>query len=204
MSKLEELINRDLLVNKKEKRMITVNVEEEQIKQLDKIARQFSAINNGKNFSRKYLVETAIQAYIEEATKVLKNKFNINISDSIEKPTNKEQDLVIYPGNLDGFEECFLGENEWKYVRMKEEKKKHIKYIAIYVTAPVQGITHYGKVKEIIYDGSERKNIIVLDGKPIKLDRVITRGELDPNALRSPRYVNFSDLKNINTLDEIL
>lgn len=87
---------------------------------------------------------------------------------------------------------------------MKEERKKHIKYIAIYVTSPIQGVTHYAKVKEFIYDDDRKKNIVLLDGKPIKLPKTILRGNLDPNSVRSPRYIKLSDLKRINTLDEIL
>lgn len=97
MSKLEEIIKKDLLMNKKEKRTVTVNVDEDQIEKLDKIAKQFSIINNGKNFSRKYLVHMAIEAYIEEATKILKTNFNVNLAHKSELNIIDEPDLVLYP-----------------------------------------------------------------------------------------------------------
>lgn len=97
MSKLEEIIKKDLLMNKKEKRTVTVNVDEEQIDKLDKIAKQFSIINNGKNFSRKYLVHMAIEGYIEEATRILKSNFNVNLTDEEQLNIVDESDLVLYP-----------------------------------------------------------------------------------------------------------
>lgn len=203
---LKEIISNDLK-NTKEKRTISVNVDANQIEEIDKIANQFSKINNSKTFTRKYIIEKALEAYIDEAKDILNKQYNINI-DNIEiknkKKKEEEFDTVIFPAREDGFQDVFLGEREWRYVRVSESKIDKIKYIAIYRSAPMSAVTHYAKIKKFEYNEKYKKYSIILDGRPIRLDRTIKLENLDPNAMRSPRYVKLAELKEAKNLKELL
>ena len=203
---LKEIISKDLEITKERKTM-SINIDSYQIEEIDKIAYQFSKINNSKTFTRKYIIETAIDAYIEEAKEILEKQYKINIKDLPKKKKEKKEknfDLVIFPAREEGFQDVFLGEREWRYVRIDKNKINKIKYIAIYRSAPISGITHYAKVKSFEYNEDYKKYSIILEGKPIRLEKIIKLEGLDPNAMRSGRYVELSELKNAKNLKELL
>ncbi len=203
---LKEIISKDLEITKERKTM-SINIDSYQIEEIDKIAYQFSKINNSKTFTRKYIIETAIDAYIEEAKEILEKQYKINIKDLPKKKKEKKEknfDLVIFPAREEGFQDVFLGEREWRYVRIDKNKINKIKYIAIYRSAPISGITHYAKVKSFEYNEEYKKYSIILEGKPIRLEKIIKLEGLDPNAMRSGRYVELSELKNAKNLKELL
>lgn len=203
---LKEIINNDLK-NTKEKKVLSVNIDASQIEEIDKIAYQFSKINNSKTFTRKYIIETALEAYIDEAREILNKQYNINIDNiEIKNKQKKEEefDTVIFPAREEGFQDVFLGEREWKYVRVNESRIDKIKYIAIYRASPISGVTHYAKIKKFEYDENYKKYSIILDGKPTRIERTIKLEGLDPNAMRSPRYVKLSELIEAKNLKELL
>ena len=203
---LKEIISKDLEITKERKTM-SINIDSYQIEEIDKIAYQFSKINNSKTFTRKYIIETAIDAYIEEAKEILEKQYKINIKELPKKKKEKKEknfDLVIFPAREEGFQDVFLGEREWRYVRIDKNKINKIKYIAIYRSAPISGITHYAKVKSFEYNEEYKKYSIILEGKPIRLEKIIKLEGLDPNAMRSGRYVELSELKNAKNLKELL
>ena len=90
------------------------------------------------------------------------------------------------------------------YIVFVQNKINKIKYIAIYRSAPISGITHYAKVKSFEYNEEYKKYSIILEGKPIRLEKIIKLEGLDPNAMRSGRYVELSELKNPKNLKELL
>ena len=203
---LKEIISKDLL-DTKEKKTVSINIDATQIEEIDKIAYQFSKINNSKAFTRKYIIETALEAYIEEAKNILEKQYKVNIENlQVKKEEKKEEDfdLAIFPAREEGFQDVFLGEREWRYVRINKNKIDKIKYIAIYRTAPLSEVTHYAKVKSINYNEEYQKYSITLDGKPIRLEKPLKLDTLDPNAMRSGRFVKLSELKKAKNLKELL
>lgn len=185
----------------KEKRTISISLEEKQIEDIDKICTVFSEINNKqKGFSRNWLIEEAITAYITEAKALLKKEYNKDLQVSEHE---EEYDTVIFPAAPEGFNEAFLKQHEWYWVRINDERKEKLKYIAIYEKTPRGAVAFYGKIKGYVLDEQKKKKKIILDGKPQKLPHEVILGSLDGNAMRSPRYTTLEKLKNANRLDEI-
>ena len=176
------------------RKAISINLDLEMLEKVDKVAKEFSKVGE-KNYSRNSIIEMAIQEYINEAEKVLM-ELNDNQDSHEEEDAIKEFNLAIFPGYNDGFEETFIGEDCWYPVRIKENKIPKIKYVAIYRAAPISGITHYAKVKEMKQYIDTNKKIIHFDGKAIELPHVIKIGDTKPTAMRSPRYTTLAKLKN--------
>lgn len=69
-------------------------------------------------------------------------------------------DTVVFPAHEEGFRETFLDENKWYYVRIRKDRIPNLKYIAIYVGAPVSKITHYAKIAKMVLSTMKmRENI---------------------------------------------
>lgn len=111
-------------------------------------------------------------------------------------------DTVIVPAREQGFQNAFLGQNEWDAIRIGPAMKDRIKYIAAYRVAPVGAVTHIAKVKEIKPYKDTGKYQLIFDGpaeeiKPIPLKE----GAFPP---RGPLYVQRDKLLSATTLDEAL
>ena len=73
------------------------------------------------------------------------------------KPEKKSQpitsfvDTIIVPTGKtgQGFEEVFIGQDSWYWVRISEEKRKTLKYIAAYRPSPDSAISHVAEIANI-------------------------------------------------------
>lgn len=124
---------------------------------------------------------------------VVKSK---EISDSDEKNT------IVVPGQKEGFEEVFLGENSWYAIRIAGGMLDKIKYIAGYQTAPISAITYYAEVESIEPYGEDGKYKINFVGQAKKLENPI---KLEPGSmgLQSARYTNINKLLSAKTITEV-
>lgn len=198
--KIEKTLNTKEESNRK---TVSVTLDAAMLEKVDNVAKSFSRVTE-KTYSRNSIVELAIQEYIAEAGQVLSDTYGIDIGVEIEEDNDIGNfDLVIFPAHNDGFNETFLGENQWYSVRMKEDKIPKIKYIAAYRAAPISGITHYAKVKEIEQYKDTEKKIVIFDGTAIKLPQTIKLGETNANAMRAPRYTTLSKLQNAKEVSDL-
>lgn len=62
---------------------------------------------------------------------------------------NPERDTLIVPAKPDGFNNVFLRENRWYYIRISDEKINQIKYIAAYEAQKNKCIQYYAEVDYI-------------------------------------------------------
>lgn len=111
-------------------------------------------------------------------------------------------DTIVVPAREEGFQEVFIGENQWRAIRIGAAMKERIKYIAAYRVAPVQAVTHMAKVLEIKPYKDTGKYQLIFDGPaeeitPIKLKE----GEAGPQG---PFYVQKEKLLKAVTIDEAL
>lgn len=112
-------------------------------------------------------------------------------------------DTVVVPAHEDGFKEVFLGENRWWPVRIHPAMAKQLKFIAAYITAPQQAVTHYAQIRSIEPWRNEGKMVInftepAREIGPLKLTR---NGRV--THLQGLRYTTFEKLKNATSLDEV-
>ena len=111
-------------------------------------------------------------------------------------------DTVIVPALDEGFQNVFLGENQWQAIRIGPAMKDHIKYIAVYRVAPVQAITHLARVKDIKPYKDTGKYQLIFDGPAEEIRHVrLKEGNTAP---RGPFYVKKERLLAANTIDEML
>lgn len=173
------------------KKTITISLNEETISDLDKISRKFTELNGAKTISRNYLIESAINNYIEEAKKVLIEEYEVkieDIGDESEEMVQADFNTVIFPAHNEGFDQTFLGEDCWYSVRIREDKIPKLDYVGIYRAAPVSAITHYAKIDRIEQYKDTNKKIIYFKDKAIKLSTPVKLGDSNANSMRSPRY----------------
>ncbi|MEG2057704.1 MAG: hypothetical protein RRZ84_07300 [Romboutsia sp.] len=205
MSNLRNSIKKSLNANEEStKKPITINLEESVIDDLRKIADQFNDLNKSKIFSRNYIIEAAVNSYVEEAKDILKSDYNIDIDKITSgRSTDQDFDTVIFPAQNDGFNEVFLNEDCWYSVRVSEEKIKKLKYIAIYRASPVSGITHYAEIDKFDQYQDTNKKIVYFKSKAVELPDKVELGQINANSMRSPRYTTLSKLLKVKELKDL-
>lgn len=114
---------------------------------------------------------------------------------------------IIVPSKPDGLN-YFLSNSYWENIRLGDKKISELKYIALYQSAPVCSITHYGVIEKIekyevySYRGSTKYRIyfkLISDNLNIKLDDASNRKLI----IQSPRYVEIKALLKATTLSEL-
>ncbi len=193
MSNIEESIQKRLKVLEEQpKKQITISLKTEFINQLDIIARTLSK-QSARSTSRNMIIEDAVEAYIQEAMQIFEEE---GIPVETADPEYAFFDTVVFPAHEEGFRKAFLDEDKWYYVRMQKERIPHLKYIAIYVGAPVSKITHYAKIAKdgFEYHEDEKKYLIRFEGQAIELEHPVPLGEISAASTRAPRYTTLQKL----------
>lgn len=114
-----------------------------------------------------------------------------------------EIDTIVVPAKVDGFQECFLGENRWYAVRINGSVRPQIRYIAGYQIAPVQAITHFARVKSIESWEDSGKFVLNFEepAQPIGPIPLVKGGRV--KAPQSIRYTTHERLLKAKNLDEL-
>ena len=112
-------------------------------------------------------------------------------------------DTIVVPANEEGFNEVFLGKDQWFAIRISSSMIDRIKYIAGYQTTPISAITHYAEVSKIEKYKDTGKYIVYFkepakDIGPIKL----TTGKRG-KAPQAPRYTTYEKFINAKKLEDI-
>jgi len=112
-----------------------------------------------------------------------------------------EYDTIVCPAHKDGFDKEFLGKSRWYAIRISKCVLPRLKYIAIYVTAPVRQVTHYGHIQAIKPWRKTGKYIVLLKGRPKRIGPV----KFSPKIkIYSPRLALMDRLKRARTLADVL
>jgi len=129
------------------------------------------------------------QAYKESVS-------NSNATDTLIVPTGKSGE---------GFEDVFLNENSWYYLRISENKLKQFKFIAAYRPAPVSAVTHIAEIDkfvEVLNEKGQPRHKAVFKTKAIEIEH-IPFGTAKGGSMQGPRYVNRESLLNCRDLGEL-
>lgn len=191
------------------KKNITLSLGTEMLEQLDKLSKKMTELNGSKTISRNFIIESAIQLYLEEAKLLLAEDYNINLDDVVMEEENIQEknvlalNCVIFPGHNDGFEEAFIGEDCWYPVRIQDKKIPLLSYVAVYRAAPFSGISHVAKIKCIEQYQNSSKKIIYFDGKAKKLETPVMLGASEAASMRSPRYTTLEKLIKAREVKEL-
>jgi hypothetical protein len=103
-------------------------------------------------------------------------------------------DTIVCAAYEDGFKHAYIQNNAWWEVRLSQEAREKLKYLAIYEKAPVAHIKHYAEIDKIEPYKDTGKFILYLKNKKM-LPKPIPLGKRKGEAPQSPRY---------STLDKLL
>lgn len=112
-------------------------------------------------------------------------------------------DTIVCSAYEEGFKSAFLGEKAWWQIPIGKENLPHIKFIAIYQTAPVSKITYYGKIKSIEEYKNSGNYILYLDGEPVKLDNPVPVGVNKYLRPQGPKYAILDRILHAKSLDDV-
>jgi len=198
---------KDLLKNDKiSKKQVAVYFDEHMLERIDTLTGLFSSISDSKSFTRNMLIEEAVGKYIMESEKYLINEHGVSLDEIINNNYEKF-DTVILSSTGKGFENVFMGEKEsmcWYPCKIGDNRRIHLKHIAIYRGDPISAITHYADIREIKYDLEKDCKVCFFDGEPKKLPQKITLGSKKGVFFRGAKYTALRYLLNSATVDDIV
>jgi hypothetical protein len=112
-----------------------------------------------------------------------------------------EYDTIVCPAHREGFETEFLGKNRWYAIRISKKVIPHLKYIAIYLTAPTCQVTHYGRIRSIKPWRDSGKQIILLRDRPKRIGPI---GFSTKVNMQASRLALLARLKRARTLADAM
>ena len=125
------------------------------------------------------------------------NTSYLNATDTLIVPTGKSEE---------GFEDVFLNENSWYYLRISENKVKQFKFIAAYRPAPVSAVTHIAEIDkfvEVLNEKGQPRHKAIFKTKAVEIEH-IPFGTAKSGSMQGPRYVNREELLASNDLGALL
>ena len=200
--KIKEEIKELLADNEASQRKnITLSLPKSILNELDEIG-EIAGELCGKSISRQYLIESSLIAYIKEFKEVLYSEYGVCAIQNRKNERDKQGDFVlVVPAFEEGFNETFIGSKEWYWLRIGSDKLDKIKYLAIYVNAPVSAITHYAKIDKLVKYSSGYKAIL---SDIYKLDNSIPLGKINALYTRPNRYVTLEKLFSAKTYEDLV
>jgi hypothetical protein len=113
-----------------------------------------------------------------------------------------QSDTIVVPAREEGFQQVFIGENQWYAIRIGAAMKDRIKYIAAYRVAPVSAVTHIAEIAEIKPYKETGKYAVLFKGPATEIRAVpIQAGQ---NGPQGPVYVQRERLLSGATLNDVL
>jgi len=127
-----------------------------------------------------------------------------DITEGKDKETKVQAlDTIVVPANEEGFNEVFLGNDQWYAIRISSSMIDRIKYIAGYQTAPISAITHYAEVSKIKKYKDTGKYIVYFKEPAKKVGPIkLTTGK-SGKAPQAPRYTIYEKLLKAKTLEDV-
>lgn len=192
---------------------VTFSLSEDTIQKIEEISKSNKLLEekyrvSGLPTTKSDILANAIEIYSESYFKSLAD-LNVELESidvlesKLEKSTETPDiaDTLIVAAHVDGFESVFLQDHEWYEVRVAAWRLKNLKYLGVYVGAPVSQITHYAKISN--FEILPNKKLKFKLEKPIKLDHPITLSSSDVIGLRQTVYTTLEHLKKSKYLYEL-
>lgn len=170
------------------------------VQRLDDIARSLTKYS-GRTVTRNMLYEQMLEGFLDDMEE------KMSAADiPIEEESADSFDTVVYPARDNGdYRRAFFEEHEWRYVKIRRENIPKVKYIALYMAAPVSAVTHYAEVAEdgFIYDEARGRYRIKLKDAPRQLASPIPKGSASAAEVRSMKYTTLDKLLSAQDFREL-
>lgn len=195
--------------SKTNKKQVAVYFDDRKLERIDMLIKVFSSISESKSFSRNMIIDEAVEKYLLESENFLLKEHGISLDTLIEEEKSINYDTVILSSNGRGFEDVFLDENHingekcWYPCRISDNRKTNLQYIAVYRGYPISAITHYAKIKSIVYDKKRDCKVCYFDGEPQELPNNIGLGNKDGCFFVGAKYTKLAHLLNAKTADDL-
>ena len=115
-----------------------------------------------------------------------------------------EYDTVVCAAFEEGFKHAYIENSAWWAIRLSQEAREKLKYLAIYEKWPVGAVRHYAEIEKIEpYENSGKFKVFLKNRKkiePIKLDGPPYKRGVAPQA---PRYTTLKKLLSVKRLSEL-
>ncbi len=111
-------------------------------------------------------------------------------------------DTVVCPAFEDGFKNAYINKDSWWAIRLSQEAREQLKYLAIYEKSPAAVVRHHAEIDGIEPYKDSGKFIVYLKNKkeipPIELDK----GKKGV-APQSPRYTTLNILLTAKKISDL-
>ena len=196
------------------RKTLSVSMDSRQMEMIDKLALFFSE-KSGQKLSRNQVIEQALDGFIDVSVEVIQQQFEMDIRMITLAELNRNQnvctidvtelDTVIVPAkDNDAYHNAFFRRNEWRNVRIREDKLRQIHYFAVYVGAPTSGITHYAKITDYHHDEDNPGRYVIRFEEPEPLPQTVEAEDSTTAAgMRSCRYTALFLLQRAHTIREL-
>lgn len=125
------------------------------------------------------------------------------LPDDTTSVSHNEDTIIVPTGKAGhGFEDVFIAERCWYWVRLTEKRIKSLKYILAYRPAPVSAITMRAAIRDIEPYGDEGKYRINFEGAAEEIEP-IPFGDAKSGAMQGPRYTNSQKLQTAKKLTDL-
>lgn len=201
MSKNLENDIKSLLIPKqeREKKQVALFLNPKKIDQLDGYVRELSQYSNGR-VNRNILIEKAVDNLLDTLPRIIKE-----CEKNDREPEDAGYNLIVCASQESGLN--FIEKNnKWQYVKVDANKIPNIKYLALYVGAPVSAICLYVEVDEFIEEimPDKQKKYTVTFKSPIHYISPIKLGDLNPITTRGIKYTTLDRLLKAKEYSDIL
>jgi hypothetical protein len=110
-------------------------------------------------------------------------------------------DTIVVPAQSEGFQNVFLGKNQWYSIRISGGMLKKIRYIAGYQTAPISAVTHFAPVERIEPHGDDKYRLVF--SAPAKELGPIPFADAAQGTMQGPRYTSSKRLFAAKKLSDL-
>ena len=166
------------------------------IDRLDNVAKILGENSNGK-LTKNGLLEMAVNHMLDEAEKAI---------DTVEKEEDPESFNTVIICAHNGGQDFIKEHNYWEYAKLDTNKLKYLRYICLFIGAPISNISYYAEIdkfEEKIIDNRKKYRIYIKNGLK-KLPHPVPRGDLNAMHVRSPRYTTLDKIKNAKEYSDLL
>lgn len=183
--------------------------DDEHLKELESLVLRIAS-PKGNRTSGKFMESRALSKLFKQKVQQMQRKelFEITGDEQVEVSKDRSErrrlgefDTIVCPAHPEGFQEEFLGKNRWYAIRISKSVIPHLKYIAIYVSAPLHKITHYGRINSIKPYQESGKYMVKLSGKAKSIGPIVHSPGI---TMQGPRLAIMERLKRARTLAEAL
>lgn len=140
--------------------------------------------------------------YIHVCTPMREELTELEASPKKRTSTKTDYDTIVCPAFEDGFKSAFLEQNAWWAIRMSQEARERVKYLAIYEKKPVAAVRYVAEIDRIEPYKNSGKFIVYLKNRrkvgPVKLD-VGKKGV----APQGPRFTTLNKLSSAKKISDL-